>query len=338
MAKRFSVFGDSISTFKGMIPPSNRWYYDAEDTNSTGVASPEDTWWMRVIKQEGGTLHANASFSGSMVDGAGFPAGRSIERASQLLGENAEPPDSILVFIGINDYGWGSPEAQMAGKSEAAPRRAGKGIIGVTDGKDGANGADGEHARANERMDANDEKKATQEVDPAGPAPKDAAERFGQAYSAMLGNIRTVAPNAEVWCITIPTARVKGDGEFGFCHMLRGVSFDDYNDAIRLAARENGASVADVRAIGFDYESIDGTHPTRLGMRQFATLVTAAMAYARGDEAGARKAMSGYPENLRSECATQGAHGDACHVSHPGECCPCAGITPTRWTCVYRKE
>lgn len=32
MAASYSVLGDSISTFKGVVPPENRWYYDAGGT------------------------------------------------------------------------------------------------------------------------------------------------------------------------------------------------------------------------------------------------------------------------------------------------------------------
>lgn len=284
MAEKHSVFGDSISTFKGVVPEENLWFYDADNTNGTCVVTPSDTWWMRAIEREGGELLANASFSGSMVQGAGFPAGRSRERAAQVLGKGGERPDVVWVFIGINDYGWGSPEAQVAGGSQAAPLVA--------------------------RADAHSD------VDPAGAAPIDAAARFEAAYAEMLGNIRAVAPGADVRCLTLLPGRAPGRDASAFCWSLRGVSLDDYNDAIRRAAAEAGVRVVDVVSCGFDYDTIDGTHPNGAGMGQIACLVAAAM----GDE----DALKDYPERLASTRACE----------HPGERCSHALIAKDQWSCV----
>lgn len=284
MAKKHSVFGDSISTLKGVVPEENRWYYDEADTNGTGVVDPADTWWMRTVEREGGELLANASFSGSMVQGAAFPAARSQERARQLLGPDGEPPDVVWVFAGINDYGWGSPEAQVVGGSEAAPP--------------GCDAAD------------------FPSVDPAGAAPADAARRFEEAYAEMLSNIRTVAPDAEVRCLTLLPGRAPGRRQSAFCWTLRGVPLDDYNEAIRRAAAAAGADVVDVCALGFDYDTVDGTHPDQEGMRQLAALVAAA----RGDES----ALADYPQRLASTRSCE----------HPGRLCSRAEITANRWSCV----
>lgn len=293
MAKAYSVLGDSISTFKGAVPAENRCYYDTTDTNGTGVTSQDETWWARIIAEEGGELLANASFSGSMVQGEGFPAGRHPSRVGQLLGADGRQPDVVLVFIGINDYGWGSPEAQVVGGSEAAPKC----------------------------VDA----AAFPDVNPSGPAPADAVQRFERAYTEMLGNVRETAPEAEVWCLTVPPGRVAGKGDSMFCYRLRGIDIDDYNEAIRNAANRAGALVADVAELGFDYDAADGTHPTKEGMRQLAALVEAAMCKARGDEEGCAAALSGYPERLRSArfCDKPSCIG-----------CPHASITDPRWSCV----
>lgn len=293
MAASYSVLGDSISTFKGVVPPENRWYYDAGDTNGTGVASPDATWWMRVVGGAGGKFLANASFSGSMVQGCGFPAGRDAARARQLLGPNGEAPDVVLVFIGINDYGWGSPEAQAAGGSEAAPKCT------LRDDVAGA--------------------------DPAGLASADAVARFEAAYAEMLDNVHAVAPDAEAWCLTLPPGRVSGEPGSTFCYRLRGADLQEYNDAIHRAAQRAGAKVADVAALGFDYDAIDGTHPTKEGMRQLAALALAAMNAAEGDDAGCEEALRDYPERLRSRRTCD----EACCAG-----CPHASITEHRWTCV----
>lgn len=292
MAKTYSVLGDSISTFEGVVSADNRCYYDAADTNGTGVASQDETWWSRVIDAEDGELLANASFSGSMVQGDGFPAGRHPSRANQLLGDDGRAPDAVLVFIGINDYGWGSPEAQVVGGSEAAPKGASYDLEGI---------------------------------DPAGGAPDDAPERFEAAYAEMLANVREVAPYAEIWCVTLLPGRMARHAKGAFCYRLRGIDIDDYNEAIRNAAENAGALVADVAELGFDYDAADGTHPTKEGMVQFAALVEAAMCKARDDEESYAAVMRSYPERLRSSrfCDKSSCVG-----------CSHASITRERWSCM----
>lgn len=292
MAKTYSVLGDSISTFEGAVPAENRCYYDAADTNGTGVTSQDETWWARVIDAEDGELLANASFSGSMVQGDGFPAGRHPSRANQLLGDDGRAPDAVLVFIGINDYGWASPEAQFAGGSEAAPKGASYDL---------------------------------EDVDPAGGAPGDASERFEAAYAEMLANVREVAPYAEIWCVTLLPGRMARHAKGAFCYRLRGADLEEYNEAIRNAAENAGARVADVAELGFDYDAADGTHPTKEGMVQLAALVEAAMCKARDDEEGYVAVMRSYPERLRSSrfCDKPSCVG-----------CPHASITRERWSCM----
>lgn len=50
--------------------------------------------------------------------------------------------------------------------------------------------------------------------------------------------------------------------------------------------------MADVRSFGRDYDSLEGTHPTNLGMRQFASMVVRAMQLADAAEADAPEASS----------------------------------------------
>ena len=51
----------------------------------------------------------------------------------------------------------------------------------------------------------------------------------------------------------------------------------DYCDAILDVARECGCNPVDIAGYGLDYESLEGTHPTALGMAQLADLVIAGM-------------------------------------------------------------
>ena len=187
----------------------------------------------------------------------------------------------MLVFIGINDYGWGGAEAQAAGHSHAMPH-----CIDL----------------------------ATVPEQVAGAAPADAVERFGAAYRTMLRNIRTAAPKAAVYCITLLPGRTRGVDHPEFCYRLRGHHLDEYNDAIREAAAAEGCRVANVQAFGRDYDSLEGTHPTNLGMRQFASMVVRAMQLAdsAGVEAAAEavaRAKAG--EDEEAPIARAGANAEA---------------------------
>ncbi len=291
MVKRsFSIIGDSVSTFSGFVPPENRVYYEGSQIAATGVDDVGKTWWMRVIGQMGGVFLANASFSGSLTEGAGFPAACSPERVRQVLGPDGERPDVILCFMGINDFGWGGAHAQAEGRSPATPH-----CLNLDE--------------------------VPQRV--AGTAPAGALNGFARAYGTMLDGLRSLCPDAEIWCMTLLPSRQTDAAGPSFCYQLRGIHLDAYNDVIRQAAAERGMGVADVRALGFDYESIDGTHPTALGMEQIAAMTVSSMGHA--DFAAFRGL---FPEGMRS---AQLCHEDACVG------CPFAQDAGNRWSCVCEK-
>lgn len=160
----FSVLGDSISTLMGWVPEGWRVHYEGE-VHVDGVESPQDTWWGRVIDHFDGRLVANSSFSGSVVEGYGFPAGNSEKRITSLLGAQGECPDVVLVYMGINDYGWGGGRNQVMGGSPSASARP--------------------EDLAGER--------AVEWV--VGP---DALDRFASAYRDVLVSIHRLAPSSEV--------------------------------------------------------------------------------------------------------------------------------------------
>ena len=101
--KRWSVLGDSVSTFQGYTPPGGV-YYAPSSGPVTGVNTVEDTWWMRVIRAKGGTLLANNSWSGSTVAESGNLGAASLSRIRKLSPEGV-CPDVVLVFTGLNDIG-----------------------------------------------------------------------------------------------------------------------------------------------------------------------------------------------------------------------------------------
>lgn len=99
---KVSILGDSYSTFTDWIPEGYHTWYGVGRGND--VQKVEDTWWYRLIEDNGLQLELNNSFSGSTIcntghDGADYTT-RSFVTRSTSLGDN---PDIIYVFGGTND-------------------------------------------------------------------------------------------------------------------------------------------------------------------------------------------------------------------------------------------
>lgn len=98
---RFSILGDSISTFYGYTPADGVFYHPAF-SRTTGVTSLADTWWMKVIEGCGGELLVNHSYAGSTVCRDGYQAASSPWRIAKLRRDQMDP-DYILIYSGLND-------------------------------------------------------------------------------------------------------------------------------------------------------------------------------------------------------------------------------------------
>lgn len=320
----FSIMGDSISTLAGWVPEGWRIHYQGE-VRIDGVELPEDTWWGRVIGHFGGHLVGNSSFSGATVEAAegfGFPAGDCDERVRALAGAGGELPDAVIVFMGINDYGWGGARNQTMGRSAAASARP-------------------------EDLAGPREVTATADVD--------ALARFQRAYASMLARIRGLAPAADIWCATLapgsasPSANVgaaepvnpakpinpaaqglsessgsqdasvPAASETCWKYRLRGIDLDDYNHVIREEAASAGARIADIRAFGVDYDAVDGVHPSVRGMEQLAAMIVAQMEGRPADPAA-------LPELRDAQRSVRRCFRESC------EGCALADRDPTRWT------
>jgi len=116
----FSVLGDSISTLEGYSQPDFAAFYNTEKKLLSGVLTPADTWWGKVIDGLGGRLLVNNSFSGSTV--CRLPAyeiesyGCSDERTGSLH-TGDQNPDVILVYLGTNDWGQGLAPVPSVGRA-----------------------------------------------------------------------------------------------------------------------------------------------------------------------------------------------------------------------------
>ena len=99
-----SIVGDSISTFKGVIPEG---YYDFFPENGT-VGSIKETWWRQAFEELNLELCVNASSSGATCAGDSTSAenpqvGCDEFRTGGLADAAGNAPDIILVYMGTND-------------------------------------------------------------------------------------------------------------------------------------------------------------------------------------------------------------------------------------------
>lgn len=88
---------------------------------------------------------------------------------------------------------------------------------------------------------------------------------FSDAYEYMLLKIRKQYPNVKIICGTLMRTKIKGRERWIFPESYAGVNFEEYNEAIRKISRKQKCYLADVASLNIPYETLDGTHPTRMG-------------------------------------------------------------------------
>ena len=106
---KFSILGDSYSTFEGYVVPETNdvWHYYA----NIGVTEVEQMWWCKVATAMEWNVEVNNSFSGSLVsnfrdfDGGNYYSKHSFLRRMEGLGD----PNVIFVLGGINDVWQDAP-------------------------------------------------------------------------------------------------------------------------------------------------------------------------------------------------------------------------------------
>lgn len=109
-AKFFSVLGDSVSTLSGYSQPTGAEFYNAYRKYETDVYDLSDTWWGQVIEALGGRLLINDSISGSTVCSLSHNRSEACacgDRRISGLGTDECAPDIIMIFMGLNDRGYG---------------------------------------------------------------------------------------------------------------------------------------------------------------------------------------------------------------------------------------
>lgn len=99
--KKLSILGDSISTFRDIIP-TEHYYYPTP--NAPDVQRKEDCWWYKLMTALDMELCVNNSYSGSCVsNNGGAPQASGYIRADQLHTPTTHP-DVIIVAMGVNDF------------------------------------------------------------------------------------------------------------------------------------------------------------------------------------------------------------------------------------------
>ncbi|MDE7208597.1 MAG: hypothetical protein K2O31_01820 [Clostridia bacterium] len=95
--------------------------------------------------------------------------------------------------------------------------------------------------------------------------------KFYGAYRLMLKQIKANYPSAKIVCATVPVGYIKGCENIPSSDsFLEDVK--KYNEAIKLAVKEEECLLADLASSGERYETLEGCHPTKKGHDTLARL------------------------------------------------------------------
>lgn len=99
-----SVLGDSYSTYEGfMTPQTNEVWYYAMPSKKNDVSDVTQTWWHRLITNQGLRLCVNNSYSGSTIGYHGYDGNDYSARSFLTRMDNLGCPDIIFIFGATND-------------------------------------------------------------------------------------------------------------------------------------------------------------------------------------------------------------------------------------------
>lgn len=96
-------------------------------------------------------------------------------------------------------------------------------------------------------------------------------QEFEYEYRRMLQRMKRLYPRAEIWCATILREKPVPEEEM-FFNVDGVISPNIYSDIIRRIGTEEAVHLADVSGYHMEYETIDGVHPNREGMKMIACL------------------------------------------------------------------
>lgn len=95
-------------------------------------------------------------------------------------------------------------------------------------------------------------------------------QKFYGAYRTMLSRLKNNYPTAKIVCATLLMGYLKDGINLSYDRFMIEDSY--YNEAIRLAVKEEGCFLADIALSGERYETLDFCHPTKNGHKTIAKL------------------------------------------------------------------
>ena len=95
-------------------------------------------------------------------------------------------------------------------------------------------------------------------------------EEFEEAYRIMLHRIKEEYPHTEIWCATLPEGK-EPQGQT-FFNIDSTISKRVYSEIIRENVKKAQVRIADLANSGIEYETVDGVHPNKEGMRTLAQM------------------------------------------------------------------
>lgn len=107
------------------------------------------------------------------------------------------------------------------------------------------------------------------EIDVGLDSPNDTQKFYG-AYRAMLRQLKINYPSAKIICATLLMGKLKDTVSLSYDRFMR--KDDRYNEAIRLAVKEERCLLADIARSDERYETLDYCHPTKCGHKLMAQL------------------------------------------------------------------
>ncbi len=93
---------------------------------------------------------------------------------------------------------------------------------------------------------------------------------FSVAYNLMLDKLQKNYPNAEIWCFTLCASGYKEGKEIEFYFYPGGYHMTDYCQVIEDCAKSHGCRIIDLYSSAEPFDTIDGYHPNREGMKSIA--------------------------------------------------------------------
>lgn len=118
---------------------------------------------------------------------------------------------------------------------------------------------------------------------------------FYDAYKQMLIKLKMNYPKSEIWCCTLSETYVSSCNYFDFPYEYCGTHIEEYNEIIRMVTKQQECKLIDIYNMKMPYNSIDGIHPNKQGMKNIATSVCYAMS---DDEGKSFLSMNNNEKNL----------------------------------------